>query len=73
MCTMHRDDLLTIAQVAEATGKSRWTVWRWVKDGQLVATQLDGPGSVHVITRAELDRFLTAPAIEANGTSLPAA
>lgn len=62
VCAMHDADLLTIAQVAKELDESRWTVWRRIKNGELAATQPGGPNGVHVISRAELDRYLAESA-----------
>ena len=53
-----RGSFLTTGQVAAACQVSIPTVKRWIREGHLAAFQI--AGGHHRVTRAELDRFLTA-------------
>lgn len=39
--------ILTIPKAAEKFGVSRWTVWRWVRDGIVPYGRLPGSGRVY--------------------------
>lgn len=49
------DQLLSVKEVADLTGMSRRTVWRWLAAGELEAVQL---GRAVRIRKSALDAFL---------------
>lgn len=56
----HHKPLLTVDEVADLTGRSAYTVRRWVKQGLLRARRVDGAGPKgRLLTeRGELERLL---------------
>lgn len=58
----HAKPLLTVREVAETTGRSEYTVRRWVATGRLVAIRVEGTGprGKLLIAREQLDRLVTA-------------
>ena len=56
----HRKPLLTIDEVAGLTGRSAYTLRRWVKQKLLTARRIDGSGPKGrlLIERVELDHLL---------------
>jgi excisionase family DNA binding protein len=56
---MPHEDMLTINQVGHRIGRSRWAVLRYIQEGKLASIQVGGQG-LHLIDRAELDRFIEA-------------
>jgi excisionase family DNA binding protein len=56
----NRKPLLTVEEVAGLTGRSAYTVRRWVKQKLLTARRIDGAGPKGrlLIDRSELDRLL---------------
>jgi excisionase family DNA binding protein len=50
--------LLTVDQVAERVGQSRWSIYRKVAAGQLPAIRLGQGRAALRISEAELDRWL---------------
>lgn len=60
--------ILTVEEVAELTGRSAYTVRRWVKDGQLTAERVaGGPRGRLLIRRDRLDALLR----QARGEKVP--
>lgn len=57
-----RKDLYTIDEIAELTGRSAYTVRRWVTEGKLTATRVaaGGPRGRLLIARAELDKLVAS-------------
>jgi len=55
---MVTDDLMTLRQVAERLGISRMQVYRHVNAGHIKTHTI---GSMQVVERQELDRFLATP------------
>ncbi len=49
----------TLKQAAERLNVERHSVWRWIRDGKLVAQKV---GGVVFIERATVERFREAPA-----------
>ena len=41
-----RPNIITIKEVCQLTGKSRTTIWRWRKNGNMPASVKLGPNSV---------------------------
>lgn len=52
---MQEDRMLTLQDVAHIANVSEMTVRRWIKTGQLAATQLGGR---YRVTRSDLQNFL---------------
>lgn len=52
---------LTVSEVAEITGRSAFTVRRWVGEGRLPATRIDagGPRGRLLIKQEHLEQFLS--------------
>jgi excisionase family DNA binding protein len=48
---------ITVAQAAEILGKSRWTVVRRIKNGELGAEKLGDNTAAWLLNRAEVERF----------------
>jgi excisionase family DNA binding protein len=66
-----RKDSYTVEEVAELTGRSQYTVRRWIAEGKLRAIRLaeGGPRGRLLIARAELDNLLA----QGKGAQIPAA
>lgn len=66
-----RKDHLVVEEVAELTGRSAYTVRRWITEGKLRAIRLrdGGPRGKLLIPRAELERLIAA----GKGADVPAA
>jgi len=47
----------TITEAAKILGKSRWTVWRMARDGELIAEKLGPTTSLWLLNRAEVERL----------------
>ena len=64
-----RKEQLTVAEVAALTGRSEYTVRRWISQGRLKAIRLaeGGPRGRLLIARAELDRLVAC----GKGRSIP--
>ena len=57
-----RKDLYTTSEVADATGRSEYTVRRWIADGLVAAIRVEGTGPRGrlLISRSELSRLVDA-------------
>jgi excisionase family DNA binding protein len=55
-------DWLTVAEVADLTGRSAYTVRRWITEGRLTATRVTGTGPRGrlLVARAQLARLVAA-------------
>ena len=58
----HEREYLTVAEVAELVRCSEPTVRRRIREGELPAVQLGGPGSAVRVPRAGLEAWLWSPA-----------
>jgi excisionase family DNA binding protein len=60
LLTSHRKDHLLVEEVAELTGRSAYTVRRWIAEGKLHAIRLrdGGPRGKLLIPRGELERLI---------------
>jgi excisionase family DNA binding protein len=52
------DDLLTVDQVAEKLCITRQTVWKYIRDGRIPATNF---GKFYRIKRSDLEQFISNP------------
>lgn len=52
--------LLTVSELADVLGKSRWTVNRWIKDGRLPFEVIDTLG-VRQVRRTDVEDYLHLP------------
>lgn len=52
---MHQPEHMTIAQVAELLGESRWTTLRRVRSGQLNAVQHGGGTNPYLVVRTDAE------------------
>lgn len=52
--------VLTIEEIAELTGRSAYTIRRWVKERRLTATRIQGTGPKGrlLVSRDEIDKIL---------------
>ena len=59
-----RKDQLTVAEFAEAVGRSAYTLRRWIGEGRVRAVRIadGGPKGRLLIARSELDRVIAAAA-----------
>jgi excisionase family DNA binding protein len=66
----HRKNRLTTEEVAALTGRSEYTVRRWITEGKLRAVRITegGPRGRLLIQREELERLVTSGV----GASIPA-
>jgi excisionase family DNA binding protein len=62
LVTGHSKEHLTVAEVAEMTGRSAYTVRRWISDGRLKASRIIDTGERGrlLIHREELHRLIGA-------------
>lgn len=60
---------ITVAQAAKILGKSRWTVWRMCRDGDLIAEKLEGETSPWLLNRADVERRARRLADQAKAAS----
>lgn len=67
--TKRRKDHLTVEEVAELTGRSAYTVRRWIKEKVLHAVRLDegGPRGKLLIPHTEIERLIA----EGKGAHVP--
>lgn len=56
---MHQPEHMTIAQVAELLGESRWTTLRRVRSGQLSAVQHGGGTNPYLVARRDAEALAT--------------
>jgi len=57
-----KKDFYTVQEVGEAAGRTAYTVRRWVRDGLISATRIDGTGPHGrlLIARQELERLIAS-------------
>ena len=48
---------VTVTQAAKILGKSRWTVLRMIKTGELLGEKLDGSTTPWLLSRADVERL----------------
>jgi excisionase family DNA binding protein len=67
--TDHMKPWLTVEEIAELTGRSPFTVRRWITEGRISATRIagTGPRGRLLVARAELDKLIA----EGLGAHLP--
>src|SRR5262245_30861609 len=66
-----RKEWYTIEEVAELTGRTAYTIRRWVKQGRIAATRVNGTGPRGrlLVERGQLERLIAAGV----GSSVPPA
>jgi len=52
--TLSTDDALTQKEAAEALGVTTMTIWRWIRDGKIVAVKF---GNYQLIPKSEVERL----------------
>lgn len=59
--SQHKKEHLLVAEVAELTGRSSYTVRRWISEGRLKAIRIRDGGhcGILLIPRAELERLVS--------------
>jgi excisionase family DNA binding protein len=58
----------SVAELAASFGVSRWTIDRIIRSGELETTKV---GSLTIITREEVERYLARHATRATGKARP--
>jgi excisionase family DNA binding protein len=58
----HHKPQMTVGEVAELTGRSSYTVRRWIKEGRIAATRVQGTGPKGrlLISRQAIDSLVRA-------------
>ena len=69
MLSTHRKTTYTVDEIAQLTGRSCYTIRRWITEGRLNAIRIaeGGPRGRLLIPRSELDRLINA----GRGTQIP--
>ena len=62
MLSTHRKTTYTVDEIAQLTGRSCYTIRRWITEGRLNAIRIaeGGPRGRLLIPRSELDRLINA-------------